>query len=87
MGRITDRTFEHLAPSDVAVNRLRRQLVKAANTLTKDGTKPKVATDPSVLNGVRGGQFVTPNGADWLKAYRESLDNVTVRPDMAHAAE
>ena len=37
MGRITDRTFEHLAPSDVAVNRMRRQLVRAANSIAKDG--------------------------------------------------
>jgi len=87
MGRITDRTFEHLAPSDVAVNRMRRQLVKAANTLAKDGSVPKVASNPEILNGVRDGAFMTPNGADWIKAYQESLENVTVRPDMAQAAE
>jgi hypothetical protein len=87
MGSITERTFEHLAPSDIAINRMRRQLVKAANTLAKDGTKPALAVNPSLVEGVRGGQFVTPKDADWLKAYHENLEKVTVRADMAQAAE
>jgi phthalate 4,5-dioxygenase len=87
MGPITDRTWEHLAPSDVAINRTRRQLVRAATAFAKDGTLPKSARDPSILDGVRGGQFVTPNGVDWLAAYQENLEKVTLRPALARAAE
>ncbi len=87
MGRITDRTFEHLAPSDIAINRMRRMLVKAATTLQKDGTLPGNAVDPAVQQGVRGGAFITPNGADWVQSYRTNLQNVTLSATMLQAAE
>jgi len=87
MGPITDRTSEHLAPSDVAINRMRRLLVKAATAHAKEGALPPSATDPALVERVRGGQFVTPEGADWLSAYRDNLAKVVLRPPVAQAAE
>ena len=89
MGAITDRTFEHLAPSDATINRVRRLLIKAASDLQKSGKAPKSATDPSVYDGLRGGQFVAPEGQDWLEAWRENLERTPLSsaPALAQAAE
>jgi phthalate 4,5-dioxygenase oxygenase subunit len=89
MGAITDRTFEHLAPSDMMINRVRRLLVKAATDFQKTGKAPKSATDPKVYDGLRGGQFVAPEGQDWLEAWRENLERTPLSsaPALAQAAE
>jgi phthalate 4,5-dioxygenase len=83
MGPIMDRTWEHLAPSDQAITRVRRLLVKTAT----DGVAPKSALDPSVYAGVRGGQFVAPASTDWLAAWRENLARNPLEATLAQAAE
>ena len=87
MGEIVDRTFEHLAPSDQMITRTRRHIVKAAQTYAKDGTLPKSALDPSVYRSVRGGQFVTKEGADWIASYKHKIETAELKVPMPMAAE
>ena len=67
MGAIVDRGFEHLAPSDMMIARVRRLLLRSARGMAA-GTMPPGAADPLVLDGVRGGHFVAAKGIDWLEA-------------------
>ncbi|MCD6075765.1 MAG: rieske [2Fe-2S] domain protein [Rhodospirillales bacterium] len=87
MGAISDRTWEHLAPSDVAITKTRRVLVKAAQAYAKDGTLPKSARDPRCFEGVRGGWFVEQEGVDWQDGYRKQLANAPLTYDDVQAAE
>ena len=87
MGPIADRTFEHLAPADIMITRVRRLLLKSATDLATDGAAPKSATDPSVYAGMRGGQFLAPEGADWLEAWRKSMAETPLESVLAQAAE
>jgi phenylpropionate dioxygenase-like ring-hydroxylating dioxygenase large terminal subunit len=87
MGEIVDRTEEHLAPSDQMITRTRRHIVKAAQMYAKDGTLPKSATDPTVYRSVRGGQFVTKEGADWIESYKHKIETAELKVPMAMAAE
>ena len=70
MGAITDRTFEHLAPSDIMITRTRRALLKAALRFRDYGELPASAGANDVYEGVRGGHFVAPENDDWLDAYQ-----------------
>ena len=87
MGEIVDRTEEHLAPSDQMITRTRRHIVKAAQAYAKDGTLPKSATDPSVYRSVRGGQFVTQEGADWVESYQHKIATAPLKAPVQMAAE
>jgi len=69
MGAITDRTLEHLAPSDIMITRTRRALLKAALRFRDGGELPASASAIGVYEGVRGGHFVAPENDDWLDAY------------------
>ena len=75
MGEILERGNEHLAPSDIMINRVRRQLIKAATQHARDGTVPVSVDRPDLYKGVRGGQIVAPNGADWIESYRRELES------------
>lgn len=68
MGTIVDRGFEHLAPSDMMIARVRRLLLRAARGLAADGALPPGAANPLSLEGVRGGHFVAAKETEWLKA-------------------
>ncbi len=87
MGAISDRTWEHLAPSDIAITKTRRVLVKAATDYAKDGTLPKSARDPRQFEGVRGGWFVESTGVDWQDGYRKQIANAPLAFDDVQAAE
>jgi hypothetical protein len=69
MGHIVDRTRENLAPSDMMISRTRRLLMNAARAYSNDGTLPSSAKNPEHYSNVRGGQLITQEGADWVKAY------------------
>ena len=87
MGEIVDRTVERLAPSDIMITQTRKHIIRAVQAYQKDGTLPKSATDPSVYRDVRGGQFVAPDGEEWLDAYSTRLDAAAVKPPLPEAAE
>ena len=73
MGRVLDRTLEHLAPSDQMITTVRRLLIRAALELERTGTAPKSATDHTVYDRVRGGHFSADESCDWLEAYDQRL--------------
>ena len=87
MGEIVDRTFEHLAPSDVMITRVRRCIVRAVQEFQKDGTLPATATDPKVFANVRGGFFVEKSSVDWEEAYKKQVANSPLSNFLSRAAE
>jgi phthalate 4,5-dioxygenase oxygenase subunit len=76
MGRIYDRSQEHLGPSDVGVLRFRRMLLKAVKAFAQDGTLPP-AIDPGT-HRVRAVALLLPEGASWEQAVAERS---VARPD------
>ena len=89
MDTITDRTFEQLAPSDVMVTRMRRQLLRLVQAYKKDKSTPLPGVDdPSAYRGHRAGNFISPNGKPFREAYEEIIrDNARVAPRWGMAAE
>ena len=87
MGPVVDRTFEHLAPSDIAISQMRRAVIRAARAHAKDGTLPPSARDPSLFLRARGGAFVADAGRDWLEVYDELLAASRLDGPTAQAAE
>ena len=51
---VTERPLEHLAPSDMAIARVRRLLVRAARAHAKGGTLPPSATDHKIYGQALG---------------------------------
>ena len=74
MGRVVDRSREHLGPADRAVIQARRLLLQAIKTVEAGGTPPGVAPTYYTL---RPAEAVVPRGTDW----RELLT-----PDAPRAA-
>ena len=68
MGAIVDRSAEHLCASDVAIVRMRRRLMLAAEALATKGTPPPGARDPQLYRG-HGEQMLLKAGDDWKPAY------------------
>ena len=85
MGEIVDRTFEHLAPSDMAVTRTRRALLRAVQEFQQSGTLPKLATQPKLARGVRGGAFFAPKAQAWQDAYKGELAAAPLEARIAQA--
>src|SRR5262249_40439933 len=65
MGRIVDRSREHLGPADKAVIQARRLLLQAVKTVSDGGTPRGVATP---YGGLRAVDAVLPRDADWREA-------------------
>ncbi len=72
MGAIVDRSFENLAPSDIAIARNRRMLLNAAEAL-KTGVRPPAADRPELYAQVRGGYYTTTETGDWLQLHRDAV--------------
>jgi hypothetical protein len=62
MGRIVDRSKEHLGPADKAIIQMRRLLRQAVNTVEEGGTPPGVG--PSYYS-LHSALEVLPRDADW----------------------
>jgi phthalate 4,5-dioxygenase len=65
MGRIVDRSREHLGPADKAVIQARRLLLQAVKTVGEGGTPRGVA---ATYYGLRAVDAVLPRDADWRVA-------------------
>ena len=63
--RITDRGFEHLAPSGQMITRTRRRLMIAARALRDQGALPPGVENADVFRGVRSGYFVSDDVSPW----------------------
>jgi hypothetical protein len=87
IGPIAPRELEHLAPSDLMITRVRRLLIKAATDHAESGTLPRSARDPAVYAGIRSGQFLAPEAADWFQAYRDKVAANPLNYALALAAE
>jgi hypothetical protein len=66
MGRIFDRTAEHLGTSDLGIIRVRQRLIRAAKALAEERLVPASALDPSLYR-VRGAATLLPAGGKWLE--------------------
>jgi hypothetical protein len=67
MGRVVDRSAEHLAPSDRMIAVTRRRLLETATAVGR-GAPPPLA-DVSGYAAVRGGFFLGPEGQNLTAAY------------------
>jgi phthalate 4,5-dioxygenase oxygenase subunit len=75
MGKIYDRSAEHLGTADAAIIRVRRSLINAAKALMDREEPPTGALHPEIFR-VRGAAAVLPDGADWVtetKGLREMV--------------
>ena len=81
MGAITDREFEHLAPSDRMITMTRRRLFAAATGLAKGETPP--ANSGTVYAGARGGYFLASDALKLRAAYDAQMAE---DPDQTRSA-
>lgn len=78
MGRVVNRSVEHLGISDTGIIRARRALLRAAKLLRDYGIEPESAWNPDVYH-LRSASVVLPRDADWVEAsaeYRTAKENV-----------
>ncbi|CAN5909918.1 Rieske 2Fe-2S domain-containing protein [soil metagenome] len=67
MGKICDRTKEHLGPADAMIIRTRRRLMQAARDLREGGIIPPGVNEPELFR-VRPAGAILPPSADWVEA-------------------
>jgi phthalate 4,5-dioxygenase len=67
MGRIMDRTKEHLGTADATIIRVRRRMLRAAEALRDRGLVPPGVEEPDLYR-VRSCQAILPTDADWKAA-------------------
>ncbi len=79
MGRIVDRSREHLGPADKAIIQARRLLLQAIRTVEAGGTPPGV--EPTYYT-LRPAEAVVPGDTDW----RTLLAPETPRPEVLQRA-
>ena len=78
MGRVADRTIEHLGVSDSGIIRTRRALLRAAKLMADQDIEPASVSDPTVYS-LRSAAVVLPREDDWvasLAKYREAKPKV-----------
>jgi phthalate 4,5-dioxygenase oxygenase subunit len=86
MGDITDRTLEHLAPSDRMIVLTRGRLADAARSSRDHGTLPPLVDGPGASAAIRSGDLIAPEDQPWLEAYEQTLRQA-LHPGMLRAAE
>jgi hypothetical protein len=86
MGEISDRTLEHLAPSDRMIVATRRRLRHAVRAWRKGGALPRLLDEPGICGDARSGEIIAPEGQRWMQAYDEALDAAR-HPPLLLAAE
>jgi phthalate 4,5-dioxygenase len=78
MGPIVDRALETLAPSDIAVVRARRLILRTLEAF-QSGKRPPGADQPEVYAGVRGGYYTTRDTGDWLQSHKAKVASAPVQ--------
>jgi len=81
MGKLLDRSAEHLGSSDVMVIRVRRRLIAAAQALREHGETPPGAENPLVYR-TRSGSVFLPKDADWIAATDELRKAFVEHPEL-----
>jgi hypothetical protein len=79
MGPITDRTREHLGPTDVVIIAMRRRLLAAAKALQESGVPPPGVDDPEAY-AVRSAIVNLPRDVSWVEASRDLVQAVNGVP-------
>lgn len=66
MGKIVDRTHEHLGTSDKMITQTRRRLINAAKEFEKSGIAPSGVTNPEMYHKLRSGGMMLKRSENWL---------------------
>jgi phthalate 4,5-dioxygenase len=74
MDPVTDRSTEHLAPSDRMIAVTRRKLLEVAQSMPEGEA---VGREGRVYAGARGGYFVTAGGRSLTEAYRHEFEKTS----------
>jgi phenylpropionate dioxygenase-like ring-hydroxylating dioxygenase large terminal subunit len=69
MGPITDRSREHLGPSDTMIIRTRMRLLRAVRAFQDRGETP-IGVETPALYRQHSGSVILPRSADWVEATR-----------------
>jgi phthalate 4,5-dioxygenase oxygenase subunit len=72
MGPIADRSLEYLVPSDLAVARTRRRMLKVLQDFQEKGTAPPGVDQPDAYQAWSG-YTTAPKTGDWRKVYEDNL--------------
>ena len=75
MGRIVDRSQEHLGPADKAIIQARRLLLQAIRTVQEGGTPGGIEPTYYTLRAPEG---VLPRAADWRELFTSETDAVEI---------
>jgi phenylpropionate dioxygenase-like ring-hydroxylating dioxygenase large terminal subunit len=75
MGRVFDRSKEHLGTADGMIIRTRRRLLEAAKALRDRGETPPGIDSPEIYRR-RGVQLTLEKGANWMEATEEAIRRV-----------
>ncbi|MFN0070988.1 MAG: Rieske 2Fe-2S domain-containing protein [Chloroflexota bacterium] len=75
MGRVFDRSKEHLGTADGMIIRTRRRLINAARALHEQGQTPPGIDAPEIYRR-RGVQLTLPSGANWMEATQDAIRKV-----------
>jgi phenylpropionate dioxygenase-like ring-hydroxylating dioxygenase large terminal subunit len=86
MGRIYDRSHEHLGVTDSMIIRTRRRLLDAARALAADGTLPPGVEDPSLYR-IRSGGAILPKGVDGLEVTQDAIHGRSLTANIPIAIE
>ena len=70
MGKIFDRSKEHLGTTDLGIIATRRALIQAVRELQREGTTPPGVNSPEVYK-VRAGAVEIKRGTPWFEATGE----------------
>src|SRR5262249_39835199 len=81
MGRIVNRSAEHLAPSDQMIAVTRRRLLDAVTAFDKTGELP--LANAETYGQVRGGYFVAAAGKSLVEAYEEARATTGAKPAVS----
>jgi hypothetical protein len=74
LGSLSDRTREHLVPSDAMIVRARRKLLRLVEEFAADkSVKLPGVDDPGIYRGHRAGNFIAPTGMPFREAYAEQM--------------
>jgi len=79
MGKINDRTTEHLGTTDQFIIRTRRRLVAMAKAHQDQGVVPAGVDHPEFYRQ-RSGEMVIPRQKDWWVAYEEMREAFNANP-------
>jgi phthalate 4,5-dioxygenase oxygenase subunit len=79
MGRIVDRTQEHLGRSDLMIIQVRRRLSSALKNMQADSINPPGVDNPHIY-GLRSASLVLSKETDWLEGAADYLQAFTGTP-------